>query len=158
MFVVEMDLDKIIGEIPEELLNKIKNGKNGDIKEIIKKVFNKEECDCQACRAEREGLKKENIMSFEEFVKKILKPESKEEKEEKTKEEVKEEKATEKKDKKFWLVWRPTGNAPRKRHASHEEALIEAKRLATANPNSKFYVLEATDEIETTVKIESNKL
>lgn len=42
----------------------------------------------------------------------------------------------------FWMV---TGamNAPRIRHATFADANAEAQRLATANPGTEFYVLEA---------------
>lgn len=44
---------------------------------------------------------------------------------------------------KFWLVWNPSGFAPKHRHASKMLAEAEAKRLAQYN-DGEFYVLEAT--------------
>ena len=44
---------------------------------------------------------------------------------------------------KFWVVWRKTGGgAPNKKHATKDEALAEAQRLATQS-NDQYFVLEA---------------
>lgn len=49
-------------------------------------------------------------------------------------------------DQMFWLVWCPTGaTSPSHRHASSQDAITEAERLARCAPNAKFYVLKATD-------------
>ncbi len=166
MFVLEIDSEEILEKLPKELVEKIRNTEDKNVKEIIKN-FLKTECDCPECRAEREGQnKKENVMmSFGEFVSGLMKLEEGSKKTDikgnEPVESTESEKANQdgpKEDKKFWLVWRPTGNAPRKKHSSRKQALEEAKRLAAESPNAKFYVLEATDELETTVQIKSNKL
>lgn len=46
-------------------------------------------------------------------------------------------------DRKFWLVWRPDGYPPSKRHTSKAAAYTESRRLAEANPGKEFFVLEA---------------
>lgn len=43
----------------------------------------------------------------------------------------------------FFLVWNPKTAHARYRHGSESQALDEARRLAAANPNDEFYVLEA---------------
>lgn len=43
----------------------------------------------------------------------------------------------------FWMVWNPTGNAPRVRHNTPDSAEAEATRLARENPANEFVVLEA---------------
>lgn len=45
---------------------------------------------------------------------------------------------------KFWMVWNPSRNNPRYRHASKELAEAEARRLASERPNEPFFVLKAT--------------
>jgi len=51
-------------------------------------------------------------------------------------------------DKKFWMVYRLTGNAqakariPRHRHPTLEAAEAEANRLASLNPGVPFAILE----------------
>lgn len=47
------------------------------------------------------------------------------------------------KDERFWMVWNPGGRAPSRRHASRNAADAEAKRLASANPGQRFFVLKA---------------
>lgn len=48
----------------------------------------------------------------------------------------------------FWLVWSPTGErSPRYRHADRALAIVEARRLARANPGTEFFVLGATDHL-----------
>ena len=41
----------------------------------------------------------------------------------------------------FWLVWNPSGFAPKFKHATHESAETEATRLARENPGKEFYVI-----------------
>lgn len=43
----------------------------------------------------------------------------------------------------FWMVWNPEGNSPKHQHWSRESASAEARRLASLNPSTDFYVLEA---------------
>lgn len=43
----------------------------------------------------------------------------------------------------FWTVWNPARSAPTVRHDSREEALREAERLASIQPNDSFYVMQA---------------
>lgn len=56
----------------------------------------------------------------------------------------------------FWLVWNPEGNAPKHRHGSESSATKEAERLATLNPNARFYVLKALSyrEVNNMVRVE----
>lgn len=45
--------------------------------------------------------------------------------------------------KKVWLVWSRSGHTPpRYEHFSFESAKMEAERLASINPGTKFFVLE----------------
>lgn len=44
---------------------------------------------------------------------------------------------------KFWLVWRPDGYVPTKKHESEASAETESRRLAQVHPGKEFYVLEA---------------
>lgn len=49
---------------------------------------------------------------------------------------------------KFWAVWRSTGgSAPSKRHATKEEAVLEAERLCRQT-NELYYVLEVIGAIK----------
>lgn len=49
---------------------------------------------------------------------------------------------------KFWAVWRMTGGStPSVRHATKEEALLEANRLASST-NTTYYVLEAVGIVQ----------
>lgn len=41
-----------------------------------------------------------------------------------------------------WFVWTKRGRSPRKAHPNYETAAAEAKRLAKANPGTKFIVLQ----------------
>lgn len=43
----------------------------------------------------------------------------------------------------FYLVWNPQGGAPTYQHPSYQDAQVEAKRLARANPDQTFFVLES---------------
>ncbi len=43
---------------------------------------------------------------------------------------------------KFWVVWNPKRGLPRVTHPTFEAAQIEAKRLASFNPDEDFHVLE----------------
>lgn len=48
-----------------------------------------------------------------------------------------------KKHHKFWMVYSPQGNAPRREHMSRDQAEREAERLAMGNPGQQFFVLKA---------------
>ncbi len=41
----------------------------------------------------------------------------------------------------FWLVWEPSSGQTRVRHATKQEALTEAKRLASIHTGKEFHVL-----------------
>ena len=43
----------------------------------------------------------------------------------------------------FWMVWCPQGHAPTAKHDTEARAIAEAERLARANPERQFYVLQA---------------
>lgn len=43
----------------------------------------------------------------------------------------------------FWMVWNPSGHAPTHKHASLNDAVAEARRLAAIVPGQHFYVLAA---------------
>jgi len=56
---------------------------------------------------------------------------------------------------KFWLVWCPTGaRPPGYRHVTEESARREAQRLASQNPLSVFFVVEA----KTAIKLDIDEL
>lgn len=44
---------------------------------------------------------------------------------------------------KFWLIWAPGSTGPTVPHPTLDAAVREAKRLARANLDTEFYVLEA---------------
>ena len=46
-----------------------------------------------------------------------------------------------------YFVWTKTGRRPRYAHDTHESALKEARRLATANPGRKFIVQQFLDKV-----------
>lgn len=46
--------------------------------------------------------------------------------------------------KKFWMIT-GDGNAPKVRHANRQDAVNEATRLAKANPDKEFFVMEAVE-------------
>lgn len=43
----------------------------------------------------------------------------------------------------FWMVFTPSGCAPKFQHSTEKEAECEARRLAAMNPGQTFYVLQA---------------
>lgn len=43
----------------------------------------------------------------------------------------------------FWMVWREQDRGPAYVHGTLSSAKQEAQRLATLNPDSKFFVLQA---------------
>ena len=43
----------------------------------------------------------------------------------------------------FWMVWNEGNRSPMVKHTSYHAATSEVVRLASANPNSNFFVLEA---------------
>lgn len=55
-------------------------------------------------------------------------------------------------EKRFWVVWNPKGYCPSVRHGSECEALAEAKRLASRQPQDQFFVLCA--QLEVTAKVQ----
>ena len=44
----------------------------------------------------------------------------------------------------FWFVWAPTEQRPKRRHPTFESARAEAARLAALAPHKEFLVYEAT--------------
>ena len=46
--------------------------------------------------------------------------------------------------KKFWMIT-GDGNAPKVRHHNRQDAVNEASRLAKANPDKEFFVMEAVE-------------
>ncbi len=46
--------------------------------------------------------------------------------------------------KQFWMVYNPQGRHPTVQHGTEREAILEADRLALANPGQEFYILEST--------------
>lgn len=44
---------------------------------------------------------------------------------------------------KFWMVWRTDSSASTVQHQSRQSAETEAERLAKANPEARFVVLES---------------
>ena len=51
------------------------------------------------------------------------------------------------KSEKFWMIT-GDGNVPKVRHNSRQAAMAESARLAIKYPETKFYVLEAVAEVE----------
>lgn len=49
----------------------------------------------------------------------------------------------------FWLVWNPDGAASRRVHRTKDSAEAECIRLAEANPDQIFFVLEPVKAIRT---------
>ena len=49
--------------------------------------------------------------------------------------------------KQFFIVWNPGGKNPTYRHTFESDALKEAERLATLNPNTEFFVAHVTDRM-----------
>jgi hypothetical protein len=49
----------------------------------------------------------------------------------------------------FWSVWNSNSQMSRFKHNTERAAMDEAHRLATANPNDKFYVLHAVRGFQT---------
>lgn len=45
------------------------------------------------------------------------------------------------------MVWRRHGWAPKFMHNSREEAVAEAERLSTGNPDALFFILESVESI-----------
>lgn len=48
----------------------------------------------------------------------------------------------------FWMCCRSGSKGPKKRHATLAIATAEADRLATENPGSRIYILEAIGAIQ----------
>lgn len=46
-------------------------------------------------------------------------------------------------ERKFWLIWSPTGYSPKVKHQSHDDAVREARRLAANCHGQSFYVMAA---------------
>jgi hypothetical protein len=47
------------------------------------------------------------------------------------------------KNSKIWVVYNPQGRAPTFTHISYKSAKTEARRLASCNPDQRFYVMES---------------
>lgn len=58
---------------------------------------------------------------------------------------------------KFWLVWNPHGRPPQTRHDSKTSAKTEASRLAIANPEQEFVVLESIGHYKTRSPVQWSK-
>lgn len=43
----------------------------------------------------------------------------------------------------FWLVWNPNGRNPAYQHQTAHGAIVEAERLARANPGEMFIVMQS---------------
>ena len=56
---------------------------------------------------------------------------------------------------KFFMVWCEGNRAPNYKHNTEVEACNEARRLAEANPNKHFYVLEARVRYEGVICVSS---
>jgi hypothetical protein len=50
-------------------------------------------------------------------------------------------------EKRFWLVWNNRGGSPIRRHETRTSAAREAERLARANQDQTFVVLEAVEAV-----------
>jgi hypothetical protein len=48
----------------------------------------------------------------------------------------------------FWMCHRSGSKGPKKRHETLAAAAIEADRLATANPGTRIYILEAIGAVQ----------
>lgn len=48
----------------------------------------------------------------------------------------------------FWIVWNPDGRNPTVRHSTHASARAEAFRLAQANQEERFIVMESVECFE----------
>ena len=60
---------------------------------------------------------------------------------------------------KFWMVYCPQRTAPTYQHLSRQDAEQEARRLATMNPGTQFFVLRAVSGVTATQpEIETIKL
>lgn len=59
--------------------------------------------------------------------------------------------------KKFWMI---TGdaNTPRVRHATIDDAIKEARRLAKAHPGIEFYILESVELLTQPTNVVHHKL
>ncbi|MCK5601341.1 hypothetical protein KAR91_05725 [Candidatus Pacearchaeota archaeon] len=51
----------------------------------------------------------------------------------------------------FWIVWSYESGATIHKHASKEEALKEAERLAAKHPDKPFHVLQAISTSQTRI-------
>lgn len=49
----------------------------------------------------------------------------------------------------FFVVWRPEGGDPVKRHGYRQDAEREAERIAVANPGSAVYVMAPLGQFRT---------
>ncbi|MEF2073527.1 hypothetical protein [Consotaella aegiceratis] len=52
---------------------------------------------------------------------------------------------------KFWMVWNPSGRAPTYKHETKASAETEAMRLAEVSPGDRFFVLKAVSGFVCTV-------
>lgn len=46
-----------------------------------------------------------------------------------------------------YFVWHKNGRKPRVAHDTHEQALVEARRLASENPGKKFIVQQFLEKV-----------
>lgn len=50
----------------------------------------------------------------------------------------------------FWVVWNPAARNPLFRHSREDSAVCEARRLAAANPDNRFIVLQSVMSVAIT--------
>jgi hypothetical protein len=58
---------------------------------------------------------------------------------------------------KFWMIT-GDGNSPKVRHITYRDAVLEAERLAKANPGIEFFVLESVELVSVPASVVRQKL